>query len=107
MENLPIWKSHNPYIKPTRHIHDSGFRTFEVGYLKIGHDGRVEHKKVLGEYSDHIYTDYAVLTSEKKPFSIDIDLTKDGYLRFFSHQGKIGWDGDDWVVSSARLKMKE
>lgn len=97
-----------PYIKPTRHVHDSGFRTFEVGYiLEMDNKNRVSKKKVIGEYSDHIYQDYMMLIGETKPFCLNIDLTMDGYIRFYSHTGDLYWDNDDFATSSMGLKIKK
>lgn len=104
----PIWSDHEPYVKPTRYVHDSGFRTFEVGYCKIGKDNRVESKKVLGKYTDHILTEFLTLGGQIKPFSVNMDLTKDGYIRFFSRFGRLGWGGmDELAFSSMGLVVKE
>lgn len=97
-----------PYIKPTRYKHDSGYRTFEVGYiLEMNPNNTVKEKRVLGQHSDHIYTDYAQLYNGERPWSINMDLTMDGYIRFFSHQGKLKWDMDDWATSSMGLELYE
>lgn len=101
-----LWKGHFPYIKPTRRVHDSGYRIFEVGYCKLGKGNRIESKHIIGECSDHIYTTYDVLIGRSKSFSINIDLTKDGYIRFFSHQGDLGWDCEAFPVSSMALEIK-
>lgn len=94
------------YIKPTRMVHDSGFRVFEVGYMVLGKDLKVEDKLILGQCSDHIYTDYMVMIGEVKPFSINMDLTRDGYIRIWSHGVILTWNNSfDWVVSSAEIEM--
>jgi len=59
-----------PYIKPTRKMHDSGFRMVEYGYL-IGENGK--DKEVLGEY-DVFFGD--------RDNKMHIDVTRDGYIRF-------------------------
>lgn len=82
-----------PYIKPTRRVHDSGYRIFELGY----HDGDDNITK-LGECSDHIYQDYF-----SPPFRWNMDLTKKGYIRFFSHDGDLRWKHENCIVSSASL----
>lgn len=92
-----------PYIKPTRHVHESGFRCFEVGYRKIGEDNRVSEKKVLGEYSDHIFTPSSVLG--RSVSQINIDLTKDGYIRFFSWEGLLKWSME-YALSSMELILE-
>jgi len=95
-----------PYIKPTRFVHDSGFRCFEVGYiLKMSNKNTVEEKQVLGTGSDHIYQDYMMLIGETKPFCLNMDLTKDGYIRFFSHKEELCWDSDNGF-SSMGLTVK-
>lgn len=94
-----------PYIKPTRYIHDSGFFCFEVGYiLKIDDKNRVTEKQVLGKGSDHIYQDYSMLSSKKEPFSLNMDLTRDGHIRLFTHkEGKtLAWE-DETCFSSMGL----
>ena len=77
-----ITKEYTPYIKPTRYVHDSGFRCFEVGYCKIGKDNRVIDKKVIGIGTDHIWIEN--LTSSNRNVDVNLDLTRDGYIRFFS-----------------------
>jgi len=94
-----------PYIKPTRKVHDSGFRIFEVGYCEIK-NARVVNKRVIGLCSDHVHTDYSVLIGNK-PFSINMDLTKDGYIRLWSKQGELVWNMEDFAISSMELVLKE
>ena len=94
-----------PYIKPTRYVHDSGFRIFEVGYiLEMDNNNKVKRKQVLGRCSDHIYQDYMMLIGETKPFCLNLDLTKDGYIRFFSYGKELVWD-DEMALSSMALKV--
>lgn len=94
-----------PYIKPTMKVHDSGFRIFEVGYCEIK-NAKVVNKRVIGKCSDHIQTDSGVLIG-KKPFSINMDLTKDGYIRLWSKQGELVWNMEDFAISSMELVLKE
>jgi hypothetical protein len=96
-----------PYIKPTRHVHDSGFRTFEVGYiLEMTSKNTVAKKKVLGEYSDHIFQDYMMIVDKTPIFCLNMDLTMDGYIRFFAHSGELIWDSiGDFATSSMGLKF--
>ena len=99
-------KQKTPYIKPTRNMHDSGFRTFEVGYiLEMDDKNRVTKKEILGKYSDHVYQDYMTLI-DKKPFCVNMDLTKDRCIRFFSHQGQLEWDLP-YALSSVGLKLSD
>jgi hypothetical protein len=100
------------YIKPTRHIHDSGLRCFEVGYLTMGEDNRIKDKLVLGEYSDHIQLyNWDILETREQGKLVwevlepNIDLTTDGYLRIYSLGGRIKywWGSMDFVCSSAQL----
>lgn len=104
-----------PYIKPTRRKHDSGFGVFEVGYCK-SNGGYVTEKMILGERSDHIYftnmfdeVDIVDIAARKigagyKPrkrgkgtFHLNMDLTLDGYIRFFRD---FKWMDDTWALSS-------
>ena len=87
------------YIKPTRYIHDSGFRTFEVGYCKIGGNNKVVEKMPLGSCSDHIWCEN--LTSAKGEVEINLDLTRDGYIRIFS-EFKILWENN---IASATMRI--
>lgn len=98
-----------PYIKPTRHVHDSGWRTFEVGYILEMKDNKVSKKEVLGEYSDHIFQDYMMLVGETKPFCLNMDLTLDGYIRFFIHENNkiLCWDSHGMAFSSMGLVVKD
>jgi hypothetical protein len=92
------------YIKPTRRVHDSGFRMFEVGYiLEMDNKNRVKRKQVLTEYSDHIYQDYMNLVVGKNIYCLNFDLTMDGYIRIWSYDGQVVWE--DMPMSSAELKF--
>ena len=105
-------KEEFPYIKPTRRKHDSGFRMFEVGYCTLGKDNRLEAKRVLGETSDHIWVRSFEVLGDKPIQSLNIDLTMDGYIRFFCHdEGSqkgytLRWQDEDFTFSSAILKLK-
>ena len=92
------------YIKPNRHIHDSGWRCFEVGYMTLGEWNKVKDKLVLGDYSDHIqpfdYLDF----KDGNVSSLNIDLTRDGYIRIHSHIS-IWWGSIDYAVSSATIQQ--
>ena len=78
------------YIKPTRHKHESGFKCFEVGYLIINRQNRVEDKLVLGTYSDRIQL-YEDFNNNLQP---NLDLTLDGYIRIYSTTwGENYWRG--------------
>lgn len=90
-----------PYIKPTRRIHDSGFRCFEVGYI-IQEDGE-ERPEILGNGTDHVHTDFMALI-EGPRFGINIDLDRKGYIRFFSHEGDLVWNSSIGL-SSMGLKL--
>lgn len=95
-----------PYIKPTRRMHDSGYRCFEVGYIiKMDEKGRVVEKKVLGMGSDHIHQDYLSVI-DGNPFSLNMDLTKDGYIRFFSYGKQLEWDSE-FGLSSMGLTVSD
>ena len=52
---LPSKEEWYPYIKPTRHKHESGFYCFEVGYCQVGERADIKHKIVLGGLPpDHV-----------------------------------------------------
>jgi hypothetical protein len=92
------------YIKPTRNVHDSGFRTFEVGYCTLGKDSRTKERLVLGEYSDHIWF-YPRLMGENVEIefvSLSMDLTKDGYIRLWCmEKPTLCWEYTVCLTSSA------
>lgn len=90
------------YIKPTRYVHESGFRCFEVGYLTISNDNRVKDKLVLSTGSDHIQL-YEYFDNGIKP---NLDLLLDGYIRIFPFDSNNYWWGSmDYVLSSAQLEV--
>ncbi len=82
----------HPYIKPTRYIHDSGFRCFEVGYCTLG-EKRTEDALILGKCSDHIAI----------PASVNMDLTLDGYIRLFSFEDVIWWGTMGYPFSTVTI----
>lgn len=105
-----LQKGYLPYIKPTTFVHDSKFRIFEVGYCKIDKkNNKIKNKIVLGKCSDHIQISSYSILGRLLFDSVNIDLTRDGYIRFFVwDEGRtkgcfLKWDNDDFVVSSARL----
>ena len=87
------------YIKPTMKRHDSGYRCFEVGYLTTKDNLKMKEKKVLEEYSDHIWNHDGL--------EISMDLLLDGYIRIFDNNIIIAWGhdiDDNFVCSSAMLE---
>jgi hypothetical protein len=94
----------NCYIKPTRYMHSSGFRCFEVGYCELGKNNRVTKKLVLGSGSDHIYLSSMQILVAKQGIPLSMDLTRDGYIRLWSTGEPIVWNTiNGFVVSSADL----
>ena len=91
------------YMKPTRYIHDSGYRTFEIGYCTMDKSGkRIKDKYVLGMCSDHIWNvDFS--DNQFKGLSFSMDLTLDGYIRLFQVAKVLWWKSMDFVVSSASI----
>lgn len=89
------------YIKPSVGKHDSGFGVFEVGYCEVSIDNKVINKQVLGNCSDAIHLDQ--LFYSHISYNTLMDLTLDGYIRIFSHQGNLRWEGtfdtsDMWLT---------
>ncbi len=94
----------NCYCKPTKYVHDSGFRCFEIGYCELGGNNKVLDKLVLGQCSDHLWFTDVLRNLD----SLNMDLTKDGYIRFFSHKNIFTWDNSfNFVVSTASLEVME
>lgn len=97
-----------PYIKPPHRIHDSGHRMFEVGYC-WEQDGKFI-KRVIGSRSDHIWIRGYEFLGDLLLESINIDLTREGYIRFFVHnEGKskgceLRWS-DEQGLSTMILKL--
>lgn len=97
------------YIKPNRHIHDSGFRCFEVGYCTLDSKGtRVKEKLILSETSDHFWHTGDIL-KETPPLEFSMDILLDGYIRVFNNYKMIlTWENRyDWLVSSFQLEEME
>lgn len=98
-----------PYIKPTQFKHDSGFRTFEVGYCDIDTNNRATNIKAIGNYCDHVNQDYMMLVGNLRPFCINIDLTVNGYIRLFILDAKgkeLCWDSE-WPASTMTLTIRD
>lgn len=97
------------YIKPTKRIHGSGYRCFEVGYLTVGDDKKMKEKLVLNTYSDHIqlynYNFEKVKGEMISDLLPNLDLLLDGYIRIYKigSQENYWWGSLDFVVSSAQL----
>ena len=86
-----------PYFRPTRRVHDSGFRCFECGYLIMSGNARAEKKVVIGTYVDNISNaDFDGSIQE-----IRMDLLLDGNTRLFNHRYALFWDIPGW--SDARI----
>lgn len=94
------------YIKPTRHKHESGFRTFEVGYCILGDNNKVKEKIVLQDGSDHIHTDFMGLICPLRAVPLNMDLTLDGYIRIWGNEKHVVvWE--KMPMSSAELTLIE
>lgn len=84
-KNGAIWE---PYFKPTRRVHDSGFRCFECGYLQVSKNGKTASKKiVIGTGVDHISN----WLFSGKSANVDFDLLKDGHIRIFNYRERLYW----------------
>lgn len=85
-----IWE---PYLKPTRKVHDSGYRCFECGYLQLSESGnRAAKKIIIATYVDHI-SNYLF---PEKSVNLDFDLLRDGHIRVFSSRGNLYWRIPGW-----------
>ena len=101
-----------PYIKPTRYVHDSGYRSFETGYCEIEGSNAV-NIEVIGRCTDHMWfmvmSDIPGYSSpEDEIRDVNMDLTKNGYIRMFSHSEDkmLAWEGSqDYALSTMRLVM--
>lgn len=96
-----------PYIKPTRYKHSSGYRTFEVGYCDIDSKNNAVDIEVLGNGADHIFQDYMMLVGGE-PFCLNMDLTVNGYIRFFvfdQPEWELDWDYHGFASSDMGLKL--
>jgi len=105
-----------PYIKPTKYKHDSGYRTFEVGYCNCDNKHNAVDIEVKGTCSDHIWIYGSIIECFKGlehaknyqiPKSISMDLTCNGYIRLYTMDEKgceLKWV-DDIALSSATLVL--
>lgn len=94
------------YIKPNRHIHESGYRCFEVGYCTVEKE-RIKDKLILSEWSDHFWHRREILT-DKPPLEFNMDILKDGYIRVFNGAKVLTWENSySFVVSSFSLEVME
>ncbi len=101
---MPLEEEWYPYIKPTRHKHESGFYCFEVGYCQVGSEAQPKNIIRLGGIPpDHICT----WEFKEMMGGMSMDLLKGGYMRFFSHSG-LHWLGSETgsgrTTSSMMLK---
>lgn len=90
---MKVWE---PYFKPTRRVHDSGFRCFECGYLQIGDGHKVEKKVILGVSVDHISNWLFNGGPLGEGTSIDMDLLRDGHIRVFNNNYQLFWSLPGW-----------
>jgi len=90
------------YIKKNRYKHDSGYGCFEIGYL-IEKNEKMKEKIVIGNGTDHIWF-YNSLSNNFDPSEINIDVTLDGYIRFWVHKKFLIWDDEEFGYSSMRFK---
>lgn len=105
--NLVKYRNAFCYFKPTMYRHESGFRTFEIGYLIVGEYHKMKEKLVLGKCSDHIWLLNMDMFNTEKIKDINMDLLLDGYIRIFSHE-ILTWDNTfDYVVSTAQIEIME
>jgi hypothetical protein len=99
-----------PYIKPTRYVHDSGYRCFETGYCEIGGRSEAINIEPLGRCTDHLWlADFSrILGGRQRIRDINMDLTRNGYIRIFSNtEGmKLRWEGSQsYALSTMRLEL--
>ena len=71
-----------PYFKPTRRMHNSGFRMFEYGYCEIDKKCNAINIEKVGEYD--IFMDRDIPINH-------LDVTRNGYIRILNHN-KPKWD---------------
>lgn len=79
------------YIRPTRRMHESGYRCFEVGY-GVFDSGKNIKKIVLNKHSDvvHLYDLFGLHTRDIN-FHPRLDLIKDGYIRLLPSDRPFRW----------------
>lgn len=66
-------------FRPTRNLHESGFRYIEYGYHIYDQDGK-EKVEVVGRYDLVHHYDYM------KPIFYDLDLTRSGWFRILQRE---------------------
>lgn len=84
------------YFKPNGGKHESGFQTFEVGYIELGNDNKCKWKHILGENVDSINN---IMMTDFFRFTLDVSL--DGYIRILNRN--IKWDDELSIMSDAFL----
>ena len=103
---MPSKEEWYPYMKPTRHKHESGFYCFEVGYCRVGSDAEAKDKIVLGGIApDHIGL-WEMM--DQRRVNVNIDCLKGGFIRFHCATTGLHWFGSEngtgFSVSSMLLK---
>jgi len=73
-----------PYFKQNRIKHDSGYRCFDMGYLREK-GGVVVESKLIGTCSDHIYF------SNIEELFVNFDIMHDGKIRIHNNFKQIRW----------------
>ena len=89
------------YIKKNRYKHDSGWGCFEIGYMTTKKQ-KMKDKIVIGIYTDHIW--FANTLENFKPERINMDVTLDGYIRFFCGDNII-WRTETYGLSSMKFML--
>lgn len=112
MENKEKWKNLLKerkafcYMKQNRHIHESGFRCFEVGYCTLKDNNKIDEKLILSNGSDHFWHHKDFLNNTS-PLEFNMDILPDGYLRLFSRE-ILTWENSyNYLVSSFELEVME
>lgn len=103
---MPLEEEWYPYIKPTRHKHESGFYCFEVGYCTVGEGKMIQKIQIGGIPPDHISIwdmflepqegfkiDAEPGAAMKKALSFDFDCLEGGYIRVFNRYHGLHWSG--------------
>lgn len=93
------------YFKPNGHIHDSGYRCFEIGYCTLDKNGkRVKDKMILNQWCDHIWNfDFQNNKASYTPINLDVLL--DGHIRVFTQSAILWWGGFDWTNSTTSISI--
>lgn len=105
-ENTLSWwreqiKAHNafPFIKPNGGKHESGYGTFDVGYIILNNKQKCKKKIVLGTISDAIH-----LSSFNDKNCIHLDVSLDGYIRILgSSYSYLIWESENNIYSDAMI----